>query len=688
MSELIGRTLGQYQIIEQIGKGGMATVYRAYQPSLNRYIALKVLSPIHAREEPDFNERFRREAESIANLRHPNILPVYDFGHEQDYSYIAMAYVEGARTLREVMAELLSLSQVADLIGQIAAALDCAHQQKVIHRDVKPSNVLMDGDWALLTDFGLAKMTEASVKLTGSGVGVGTPAYMSPEQAQGVEIDCRTDVYSLGIVLFEMLTGQIPHSAETPLAIVLKRITEPLPIPHTINPDIPEAVERVILKALAREPVDRFASAGAMADALKVAVSEPAVAEAEEPSLGYLEVEPWPAEEESAAIEPEAPAPVRRAFPWKGVGGIGAVAVVSVLCVVVVVVAFMSRDWLTATFGPVVLAPTATFTVPAPTDTPLPISTSTSLPSLTSTAIPVPIDTPKPSTPTSTDTATPTSMSTPTSTPSPTSTSTRIPTNTPSPTPTRIPPPAMGELGDTWTRPMDGMVMVYVPAGEFWMGSYDRDPDAYEDEKPRHKVYVDAFWIDRTEVTNAQYKKCVDAGACSPSFESGSYTRDSYYGNPEYDDYPVSVRNLDQTREYAEWVGGRLPTEAEWEYAARGPDGNIYPWGNGAPDGSLLNYNGNVGDTTAVGLYPDGASWCGALDMAGNVWEWTQSLHQEYPYDPTDGREDLDASGLRVLRGGSFLDSAKYVRCAYRVAVDPVRGHGFDGIRVVVVSPD
>jgi serine/threonine-protein kinase len=146
------------------------------------------------------------------------------------------------------------LAQIVDIIGQVAAALDCAHRQGVIHRDVKPSNVLMDGNWALLGDFGLAKMTEASVKLTGSGVGVGTPAYMSPEQGQGADLDHRADVYSLGVILFEMLTGRIPHDAETPFAIVLRRVTEPLPLPRTINPDIPEPVERVILKALSREP--------------------------------------------------------------------------------------------------------------------------------------------------------------------------------------------------------------------------------------------------------------------------------------------------------------------------------------------------------------------------------------------------------------------------------------------------
>jgi serine/threonine protein kinase len=307
MSELIGRTLGQYRIVEKIGQGGMATVYKAYQPGLDRYVALKVLPPLHARE-PGFGERFRREAKAIANLNHPNILPVHDFGQEGEYSFITMRYIEGARTLKEVMAGSLSLNQVTHLIGQVAAALDYAHRQGVIHRDVKPSNVLMDGDWALLTDFGLAKMTEASVKLTGTGVGIGTPAYMSPEQGQGLPVDHRTDIYSLGVVLFEMLTGRIPHDAETPFAIIVKRMSEPLPLPRSLNPAIPEPVERVILKALAREPDDRFASAAAMAAALKDALSG-TVARA-------FETPPHPAQEWPAPPSPERVTPPTAPVGW------------------------------------------------------------------------------------------------------------------------------------------------------------------------------------------------------------------------------------------------------------------------------------------------------------------------------------------------------------------------------------
>ena len=270
MHGLIGQTLGSYTIREQIGQGGMATVFKAYQPSLNRDIALKVLPP-HFAAQPGFTERFEREAKAIGNLNHQNILPVHDSGQEKGFGYIAMRYIDNARTLADEMRTQLDTQRIIEIISHLASALNYAHDRGVIHRDVKPSNVLMDGDWPLLSDFGLAKMVEENSDLTGSGVGIGTPAYMSPEQGMGQKVDHRTDIYALGIILFEMLTGIVPHRAETPIATVMKRINEPLPIPRMLNPNIPEAAERVLLKALAPDPEQRFNSANEMADALKEA---------------------------------------------------------------------------------------------------------------------------------------------------------------------------------------------------------------------------------------------------------------------------------------------------------------------------------------------------------------------------------------------------------------------------------
>jgi serine/threonine protein kinase len=345
MQALIGQTLGQYRVIEQIGAGGMASVFKSYQPGLDRDVALKVLPPSFAKTG-DFSERFVREAHAIGNLHHPNILPVYDSGQDKGYSYLAMRYIPNASTLADEMKQPLQTERIIDLITQIGAALDYAHRAGVIHRDIKPSNVLMDGDWALLSDFGLAKMVERSIELTDTGVGMGTPAYMSPEQGMGKKVDHRTDIYALGIILFEMLTGQVPHKAETPIATVMKRINEPLPLPRSLNSNIPEAVERVILKALAVDPEQRFDSAGEMAQALKAAFGDQPEEVLPEVSGTYVQPESKTATPAAgstvATVEPPQKSKVGKlALPINifGFAGIG-ILMLLVLCGLGILIAF------------------------------------------------------------------------------------------------------------------------------------------------------------------------------------------------------------------------------------------------------------------------------------------------------------------------------------------------------------
>ena len=271
--DLIGQTLGQYQIVEAIGRGGMASVYKGYQPALERFVAIKILAPQHA-QSSEFTERFVREAKAVAALNHPNILPIIDFGQRADLTFIVMKYVSGG-TLADRLKQPIDLLTTARLIKQVAAALDHAHSRGILHRDIKPSNVLLDeNEWAQLTDFGLAKILTGDIQLTDSGMSLGTPAYISPEQGEGASLDRHTDLYSLGVILFEMTTGRLPFTAETPLGVVIKHIYDAPPSPRSIKPDLPMALENVILKALAKSIGERYHTAGELAAALEGAVMQ------------------------------------------------------------------------------------------------------------------------------------------------------------------------------------------------------------------------------------------------------------------------------------------------------------------------------------------------------------------------------------------------------------------------------
>ena len=255
-----GTRVGPYEVVEQVGKGGMATVYKAYQPALERMVAIKVLPEILAEDE-QFRERFRREAVAIARLRHPNILAVFDHGEFEGQLYIVTEFVEGG-TFAGELGRPLSLERAVSVLEAIASALDYAHQQGVLHRDVKPSNILINKQGAaILGDFGLARMMATTgERLTRLDMVVGTPEYMSPEQCAGREAGPAGDQYSLAVVAFEALTGHVPFEAETPAAVMLEQIQSPLPMPRAVNPALSEGVERVLLKALAKEPGGRFAT--------------------------------------------------------------------------------------------------------------------------------------------------------------------------------------------------------------------------------------------------------------------------------------------------------------------------------------------------------------------------------------------------------------------------------------------
>lgn len=295
--DLSGRTLGRYRVLERLGRGGMAEVYRAYQPSLERYVAIKVIYP-HLAGDQALLERFGREARAVATLHHPNIVQVHDFDVHDGTAFMAMEFISGP-TLKAAIQSLhrrgmlLPLPVVGQIIGQLADALGYAHEQRVVHRDVKPANVMIrrrgpadtplsDAELdqlllslgpagVVLTDFGVARIVKDSVEHTAAGTILGSPAYMSPEQGRGERVDARSDIYSLGIVLYELLIGQVPFDADTPFAIVIKHSTAPLPPPRGLRPDLPASVEQVLLKALAKDPAARFQDAAAFGAALREA---------------------------------------------------------------------------------------------------------------------------------------------------------------------------------------------------------------------------------------------------------------------------------------------------------------------------------------------------------------------------------------------------------------------------------
>jgi len=259
MLGLIGKTFSHYHILDQIGQGGMSSVFRAVDLRDQRAVAVKVLSPYIA-AEPRFQARFQREIKLLYRMQHPNIMPILDFGEVDGLAYIVMPYI-GSGTLQERLARgPLDPKEGARIVAQLAAALDCAHQNGVIHRDVKPSNVLLDpmGN-ALLSDFSFAHQTDASQNLTGSAL-VGTPAFMAPEQCRGDPIDARSDQYALTVVLYQMTTGKLPFEGDTPMAVAMKHVNEPLPRPTLVNPNLPPEIEMVLVRGLAKDPNLRYGS--------------------------------------------------------------------------------------------------------------------------------------------------------------------------------------------------------------------------------------------------------------------------------------------------------------------------------------------------------------------------------------------------------------------------------------------
>lgn len=632
MSSLIGQKIGRYQILELLGEGGMATVYKAYDSRLEREVAIKVIrrEAILFEEMDVMLKRFEREAKSVGRLSHPNIVGVIDYGEHEGVPYLVMVYLPGG-TLKEWLGKPMPWRDAIELLLPIAHALEYVHDRNIINRDVKPSNILMtDKGQPMLTDFGLIKAfgekDKEMTNLTGSGMGLGTPDYMAPEQWTG-EATTQSDLYALGVVLYEMVTGHRPYVADTPAGVLLKQANEPLPLPKSYIPGLPQDVESVLLKALAKEPANRYPDMHIFIRELKSLLAGQAVAASTIKTKRLRE-------QMTGQVKTVGGATARRKWMLP-------VIVTTVIGVLALLAAIVGYGLLSANPGMFSALATPTQQISSPlTETPAP----------------------------------PTELH-------PTET-----LQTVDPTPTS--PPTEAPLPDE-IKGAKNIPMRLISAGEFTMGS---DDTGGAESRPAHTVYVEAFYIDKYEVTNEMYDACAYAVECRKPLQIGSVTRTTYFNNPVFANYPVIYLDWKMAKAYCEWRGARLPTEAEWEKAARGTDEHIYPWGSEELDCSYANFAGCVGDTTPVDQHTTGQSPYGVYGMSGNVWEWTSTLFKLYPYSSTDDREDPGASGKRVARGGSwhvFGGNSGNVRTDTRFEVDPGYYGAYVGVRCTMsVDPE
>ncbi len=607
---LIGTLLDdRYRIDDILGTGGMGAVYRATHIHLESQFAVKVLHPEMISYDGAI-ERFRREAKAARRIHHPNAIEVTDFGVTDDKQlvYLVMEIVEG-RLLRDMVNEgPFDVHRAVEILSQVCAAIQAAHDNNVIHRDLKPDNIIVQTiggkEVVKVLDFGIAKMLEANQPteeqpvLTKQGMLIGTPQYMSPEQCMGRELEPPSDIYSIGIIAYEMLAGNMPFQSQSQMGFIAKHLREsPLPL-RAVNPKVPPSIERVVMQTLEKEPRDRPATATELTRLLRQALRE---AEAHSDRSTLIEADPvakitqvYPdgvqtPQQQARHTEPEPKVPRETRGPrtQKEVD------------------------------PPRVTRMTDDRLKPPPPKSKLPIFAGGAGVAI---ALAVALyfavfRTPDP----------------------------KPQGNDPTPTPVVVNP--TGE-------------MMLIRGGKMAMGSNEGDAD----ERPVHDVTVNDFYLDQYEVTNEQYAKCVAAGKCrAPANWTGGAFK------PEESLLPVTHVRWSDADSYARFAGKRLPTEAEWEYATRGGDANKeYPWGPRWEEGAA-----NVGRENVVRPAPVGSfrrdQVGGVFDLAGNVSEWVADDYKSY----VAGEPDKGCPGCKVYRGGNFVDEIRDSRATKRWSIFP-----------------
>lgn len=639
--QLIGTTFeGKYKIEIKLGEGGMGAVYRATHIFMERPVAIKFLHGDRTTDTASI-ERFKVEARAAGRLQHPNATAVTDFGVTQDnIFYLVMEYLEG-RSLRDKMRQegQVSLEDTAKIIAQVCDAVEAAHKRNIIHRDLKPDNIFLQKDEhrevVKVLDFGIAKITQSNAAstagLTSAGMIVGTPYYMSPEQCQGDALDSCADIYSLGVIIFEMVTGKLPFTGESPLSIVLKHVSEAPPNPKKYRSDLPDAVEEVILKALSKRKQDRQQSATKLANELIAAVGvniegsrrhiEASDSESPTKRFDAQTQEDFQSQKETRKMqgrsdlqtqsieEAETVASVKPSPKGEAKGS--------------------SRE--TALIGK---RPADGKSVADDSYQQSEIKTTTRSKApifiglgglLIAVVIVVFIFYKK------------------------------EPAEDPNKT------PLSGNIGNGQTRENPAaeslLQMISIRGGTFTMG---REPGIDElsgdkiknNETPTNEVTVSDFSISKYEVTNSEYFEFVKATNHRPPkhWKNGTFEKGK-------EDFPVVNVSLDDVNAFCKWLSDkekrtyRLPTEEEWEFAARGTDSLLYPWGSSwEPLRANTAELGKIMLSVKSDAMKKDTSPYGVIGMSGNVTEWTSSKYKLYKGNSSANSD----SGNRVVRGSNF----------------------------------
>ena len=643
------KKIGKYTISGEIGKGGMGVVYRGQDPFIGRTVAIKTIRldiVQQAAGKEEALKRFLREAQSAGNLSHPNIVTIYDVGEDEGLIYIAMEFIDG-HSLEDLLKQnkRFSLDEIVQLFSQIGAALDYAHQKGIVHRDIKPANILVDQNHKVsIVDFGIART--ASSTMTQTGMFMGTPRYMSPEQISGKKVDNRSDIFSLGAILYELLTQCNPFEGESITTVIYKIMHADLRPVSDFNKQLPPGMDGVVKKALSRDADARYQTCRELLDDLKKYSLSKGRADTVKENQGKIqETQLLEAPEMALALTP-----TKSRKPMFVLLGILIIVVAVVLGTILFsgrkMVEPVSEGGLANT--PLTTAGAATAVENPPPATP-PVVTDvkknlSGQPQGDKTVV------------------------------------AQTPDGILDVEPVHVAPPStLNKKGFAEQIFFNRTIMVHIPAGNFTIGSPSGEGN--DDEHPAHKVHISDFWLGKYEVTFEQFDFfCRETKRKLPLDEGWGR------GNR-----PVIKVSWDDAQAYCQWLSKktgkkfRLPSEAEWEKAAR----EKYPWGASAFMVNKVNMTGKIDGflyTAPVGSFPLGESHYGVLDMAGNVWEWVADWYNARYYKVSEASDPQGpASGThRVVRGGCWKNGPELIRSANRSSENPDQRLNIVGFRVAM----